>query len=66
MRVDSLSRVEGASDPGDMAAVVALTCPRCSRGSVLVLTYGPEASAADGDVLLALPDPPSPVDTAPG
>lgn len=41
-----------------MAAVVALTCPHCSSKDALVLQYGPEASTADADVLLALPDPP--------
>lgn len=59
MQVDSLYRVEGASDPDDMAAVVAVTCPRCSAKGALVLKYGPEASGADADVLLALPDPPA-------
>jgi len=43
-----------------MAAVVAVTCPRCSAKGALVLKYGPEASGADADVLLALPDPPQP------
>ena len=56
--VDSLHRVEGASDPDDMAVVVAITCPHCGSQDALVLTYGPEASAADADVLLALPDAP--------
>jgi hypothetical protein len=54
--VSALARVEGASDPDDMAAVVAVTCPRCSARATLVVKYGPEASAADADVLLALPD----------
>ncbi|MCU1375219.1 MAG: endonuclease [Actinomycetia bacterium] len=58
--VESLWRLEGASDPGDMAAVVAITCPHCDAKDVLVLRYGPEASAADSDVLLALPEPPAP------
>ena len=57
--VDSFSRVEGASDPDDMAAVIAVTCGCGSKGA-LVLAYGPEASGADSDVLLALPDPPAP------
>ena len=59
LTVDSFSRVEGASDPDDMAAVIAVTCGCGSKG-VLVLAYGPEASGADADVLLALPDPPVP------
>jgi hypothetical protein len=62
LAVDSFARLEGASDPGDMAAVVALTCPHCDARDVLVVRYGPEASAADADVLVALPDLPSPRD----
>jgi hypothetical protein len=60
LQVESLHRVEGASDPDDMAAVIAVRCPRCSTGATLVLMYGPEASGADADVLLALPDAPEP------
>jgi len=57
--IDSLGRIEGASDPGDMAAVVAFTCPHCDAKDVLVLKYGPDATAADADVLLGLADPPA-------
>ena len=49
-----LRRLEGASDPADMAAVVGLTCPRCEAKGVLVLRYGPDASGEDMDVLAAL------------
>jgi hypothetical protein len=56
LAVDSLARLEGASDPGDMAAVIAMTCPHCDAKDVLVVRYGPEASIADADVLSALPD----------
>lgn len=49
-----LRRLEGASDPADMAAVAALTCPRCQSKGALVLRYGPEAGVEDGDVLAAL------------
>lgn len=62
IEVDSLVRLEGASDPADMAAVVAGRCPGCAERGLLVLTYGPEASAADADVLRALPDLPEPRD----
>jgi hypothetical protein len=55
--IDSLYRIEGASDPGDMAIVVAFTCPHCSSQDTMVLRYGPEASAEDADVLVALPEP---------
>jgi hypothetical protein len=57
--IDSLGRIEGASDPGDMAAVVAFTCAHCDAKDVLVLKYGPDATAAEADVLLGLADPPA-------
>jgi hypothetical protein len=57
--IEAFARLEGASDPDDMAAVVAFTCPRCDARDVLVLKYGPEASAAEADVLLGLSDPPA-------
>jgi hypothetical protein len=56
VEVVALRRLEGASDPDDMVAVVAVSCPHCDgRGSV-VLGYGPNASADDSDVLAALPE----------
>ena len=54
--VKELRRLEGASDPDDMLAVVALECPRCSTRGALVLNYGPTATPADAAALLALPD----------
>lgn len=55
--VAGLRRTEGASDPGDMSAVAALTCPRCSARGTAVLRFGPEAGEADDDVLAALDRP---------
>ena len=52
-----LRRLEGASDPADMLAVAALTCPSCGTKGTLVLSYGPEASVIDNDVLRALDVP---------
>ena len=51
-----LRRLEGASDPDDMLAVVGLACPHCSAQGTAVLGYGPEASAADTEVLQMLED----------
>lgn len=48
-------RLEGASDPDDMLAVVAVTCPACGARAALVLGYGPEASEEDSTVLRDLP-----------
>jgi hypothetical protein len=52
----ALRRTEGASDPADMAAVVALSCPNCDNRGTVVLKYGPESSVEESDVLLALED----------
>lgn len=52
----SLRRLEGASDPDDMIAVVALDCPVCGVSGTAVLSFGPAGSDADGDVLRELQD----------
>lgn len=58
--VETLRRLEGASDPDEMLAVVAAICPRCGQGGVAVLGYGPIASEADADVMALLQPPPPP------
>jgi hypothetical protein len=55
-RMSSLRRMEGASDPGDMMAVVAIECPSCGAKGTLVLGFGPMASEEDSDVLHCLQD----------
>jgi len=55
--VESLRRTEGASDPDDMLAVAALTCPNCRTKATVVLHYGPEATEDDSEVLLHLGPP---------
>lgn len=52
----SLRRLEGASDPDDMAAVVATTCPICDAKGIVVLGYGPMAAGEDSDVSIAMQD----------
>jgi hypothetical protein len=52
--VHELRRLEGASDPDDMLAVVAVECPVCGLKGTVVLHYGPEASAEEGEVLTHL------------
>ena len=51
-----LRRLEGASDPDDMLAVVAIECPNCHLRGSLVLNYGPTATEEDSSVLLHLGD----------
>ena len=53
-----LRRLEGASDPDDMLAVLALECPNCGLRGSLVLNYGPTATEEDAAVLLGLGNPP--------
>ncbi len=54
--MSSLRRLEGASDPDDMVAVVAITCPACNARGTAVLGFGPMATAQDSDVLQGLRD----------
>jgi len=54
MHVHKIRRLEGASDPDDMIIVLAVECVPCSERASLVLHYGPEASAEEQELLLAL------------
>jgi hypothetical protein len=54
--MSSLRRLEGASDPDDMVAVIAITCPSCSARGTAVLGYGPMATLQDSEVLKGLKD----------
>ncbi len=61
--VDTVRRLEGASDPDDMLAVLPVTCPKCGARGTLVLGFGPEAPIEDSEILAALPaveHPPDP------
>ena len=60
-----LRRVEGASDPGDMAAVLGLQCPGCGMKGAAVVRYGPEAGPGDVIVLRHLDDRRTPSDGRP-
>lgn len=52
----SRRRLEGASDPDDMLAVIALTCPHCGAQGTVVLGFGPSATPEDADVSGAFRD----------
>ena len=43
-------RVEGASDPDDMATLFAARCPACQGGGTVMVGYGVNASELDGDI----------------
>jgi hypothetical protein len=51
---DEVRRIEGASDPADMAAVVPLHCPSCGAAGTFIANYGPDAGPEESDVLIAL------------
>jgi hypothetical protein len=51
-----LERLEGDSDPSEMLAVCAVACPTCGTRGTLVLTFGPESTREDDEVLELLDD----------
>ena len=51
IEVRSLRRLEGASDPADMVAVIATACPVCATMGTMVVMFGPEASEAEATLL---------------
>ena len=44
IEIRALRRLEGASDPADMAAVIATACPACGTPGTIVVMFGPEAT----------------------
>jgi len=70
LQMHSLRRLEGASDPADMQAVVATSCRVCGADGTLVVAFGSAASDTDSDVFLLLADRRDssllPPDSAPG
>lgn len=56
LQLHTLRRIEGASDPADEAAVLAVTCPSCGAQGTAIVRYGPEAEPQDDEVLKAVED----------
>jgi hypothetical protein len=56
MSMVQLRRLEGASDPDDMVAVLALVCPKCNAKGTVVMKYGPGATEEELAVLAAVED----------
>ena len=54
LAAEAMHRLEGASDPDDMQAVIGLTCPACSTGGAIVIGFGPTASEPDSEFFAAL------------
>ena len=51
-----LMRLEGVSDPGEEAAVLAIECTVCGARGTAVVRFVPEAGPQDDAVLLAIED----------
>lgn len=65
LALDGVRRLEGASDPADMAAVLAVRCDACGSRGTAVVRFGPEASAGEAILLTGLDDQrPSGIDVA--
>jgi len=58
IELDALRRLEGASDPADMASVLAATCPSCGAKGTAMVKYGPDATAEEDQLLRTLPETP--------
>ncbi|HJR24210.1 MAG TPA: hypothetical protein VJ804_01970 [Acidimicrobiales bacterium] len=56
MQLRALRRLEGASDPSDMAAVLGLECPACGMRGTAIVRFGPEAGPGEEIVLQHLDD----------
>jgi hypothetical protein len=56
LELHELERLEGDSDPSEMLAVCAVACPNCGIRGTLVLTFGPESTREDDEVLELLGD----------
>jgi hypothetical protein len=56
LELHRLERLEGDSDPSEMLAVCAVSCPNCGIRGSLVLSFGPESTREDDDVLELLDD----------
>ena len=56
MSMHALRRLEGASDPDDMVAALALSCPKCGAKGAVVVKYGPGSTEAELAVLNAVED----------
>ena len=54
--MDSMRRIEGASDPDDMSMIAAVQCPQCGERGTLTVMYGPMASPEDNEALRRLGD----------
>ena len=56
LRVDSIDRFEGISDPEDEAIVLAIRCPVDGCRGTYTVPYGKNMPAVDGELIARIPD----------
>jgi hypothetical protein len=56
MSMVAIRRLEGASDPDDMVAALALVCRNCGAKGTVVVKYGPGSTEEEQAVLDAVED----------
>ena len=56
MSMVAIRRLEGASDPDDMVAALALVCRKCGAKGTVVVKYGPGSTEDEQAVLDAVVD----------
>ena len=54
--LESMRRIEGASDPADLVFIGALRCANCGARGTAVVPYGPQATPESAHVLRELED----------
>jgi hypothetical protein len=52
--LDAMRKLEGASDPADTQAVLALHCPNCHRGGTAVIHLGADADTTTVELIIEL------------
>jgi hypothetical protein len=52
--LDAMRRLEGASEPDEMQAALAVRCPTCATRGAVVVHFDPQSTAAESAVLNAL------------
>lgn len=54
IHISSIRRVEGVSDPADMSAIGAMSCPHCGARGTATFCFGTRCPPEDGEVLRLL------------
>lgn len=60
LHIDVFRRLEGASEPDEMSAVLAIRCPNCGTKGTALVAYGPHASEDEAEFLRRVDTPQEP------